>query len=213
LEGVMTKHSSAVEVHKRPRPYHHGDLASALQQTTLAIIGERGVGGVTLSEAARRAGVSHAAAYRHFAGLPGLLVATAESCYARWSERRAGRPFETPDPQGEIFALLADYFELARDDPATFSLIFDSGIQKSSMLIAEWGRRDYQKFLLMISRATSKPADDCHIVAQAIMATVLGHVRMSMDGMLSTTMDQAAEAAAAAVRMLLAGFNETRCDS
>jgi len=60
--------------------------------------------------------------------------------------------------------------------------------------------------------ATSTPAADCHIVAQGIMATVLGHARMSMDGMLSTTMDQAADAAAAAVRMLIVGFNQTRCD-
>ena len=174
----MTEQSSVVKLQKRPRRYHHGDLASALQQTTLAIIGERGVGGVTLSEAARRAGVSHAAAYRHFAGLQGLLVATAEGCYARWDERQVARPFKTPDPQGEIIA-----------------------------------RRDYQKFLSMVSRATSAPADECHIVAQAIMATVLGHARMSMDGMLSTTMDQAADAAAAAVRMLIVGFNQTRCDS
>lgn len=208
----MTEQSSVVKLQKRPRRYHHGDLASALQQTTLAIISERGVGGVTLSEAARRAGVSHAAAYRHFAGLQGLLVATAESCYARWDERQAGRPFDTPDPEGEIIALLYDYFELARDDPAAFSLIFDSGIQRSSTLIAQWGRRDYQKFLSMVSRATSTPAADCHIVAQGIMATVLGHARMSMDGMLSTTMDQAADAAAAAVRMLIVGFNQTRCD-
>jgi AcrR family transcriptional regulator len=209
----MTEQSSAAELQKKPRRYHHGDLASALQQTTLAIIAERGVGGVTLSEAARRAGVSHAAAYRHFAGLQGLLVATAESCYARWDERWAGRPLDTPDPQGEILAMLYDYFELARDDPAAFSLIFDSGIQRSSALLAKWARRDYERFLTMISRATSAPPTECHIVAQAIMATVLGHARMSMDGMLSNTMDQAADAAAAAVRMLIAGFNGTRCSA
>lgn len=199
-----------METAGKRRRYHHGDLASALQATALAIIGEKGVGGVTLAEAARRAGVSHAAAYRHYASLQALLVATAESCYDQWNRRRAHRPFDTPDARGEILALLHDYFALARDETAAFALIFDSDIQRLSTVIAGYGQRDYQRFLSMVARATGVRPERCHVVALGIMATVLGHVRMSLDGMSMLSMDQAADAAAQAVQMLLTGFAENQ---
>lgn len=204
----MSEQSMTMETAGKRRRYHHGDLAKALQRTALQIIGEKGVGGVTLTEAARLAGVSHAAAYRHYASLQALLVATAEECYDQWNQRRANQPFDTPHPTGEILALLHDYFALARDDTAAFALIFDSDIQRMSTLIAGYGQRDYQRFLSMVSRATGVRPERCHVVALAIMATVLGHVRMSLDGMSMLSMDEAADAAAEAVQMLLTGFAE-----
>ena len=44
-------------------PYHHGDLRRALTDAALDLIGERGPKGFTLTEVARRAGVSAAAPY------------------------------------------------------------------------------------------------------------------------------------------------------
>lgn len=67
-----------VRVATEKRPYHHGDLAAALKEAALGLIAEKGVSGFNLRDAARAAGVSHAAPYRHFADRDELLAAIAE---------------------------------------------------------------------------------------------------------------------------------------
>ena len=56
------------------RPYHHGDLRAALIRAALSLIEEHGVKGLALSDAARLAGVSVAAPYRHFKDKEALLA-------------------------------------------------------------------------------------------------------------------------------------------
>ncbi len=70
-------------VHDHSRPYHHGDLWRALVQTGVEILHEEGIHALTLRAVARRAGVSHAAPYRHFADKDALLSAIAEDGYHR----------------------------------------------------------------------------------------------------------------------------------
>src|SRR5215470_4643684 len=63
---------------KKPaRKYHHGDLRRALVDAALAIVERAGPGALSLRELARRAGVSHAAPYRHFESREALLAALA----------------------------------------------------------------------------------------------------------------------------------------
>lgn len=57
--------------------YHHGDLRQAMIDAAEAVLAEKGVGGFTLRECARRAGVSPAAPAHHFGNLVGLLTAIA----------------------------------------------------------------------------------------------------------------------------------------
>src|SRR6185369_3293046 len=63
---------------KREGAYHHGDLRNALLAAGRALLAEGGTPALSLREAARRAGVSHAAPYRHFASREALLAAIAE---------------------------------------------------------------------------------------------------------------------------------------
>ena len=55
------------------KPYHHGNLRQALVEASLALIEEKGPLGFTLAEAARAAGVSPAAPYRHFRNREDLI--------------------------------------------------------------------------------------------------------------------------------------------
>ena len=61
--------------------YHHGDLRRALLDAAATLIDIRGRDALTLREAARRAGVSEAAPYRHFTNLDEVLGAVALEGY------------------------------------------------------------------------------------------------------------------------------------
>jgi AcrR family transcriptional regulator len=92
---------------KGRRTYHHGDLKNALLEAGRALLAEGGTPALSLREAARRAGVSHAAPYRHFASREALLAAIAEGGFAALAaelERAAARgrtPLERLRRMGE----------------------------------------------------------------------------------------------------------------
>src|SRR6516225_5158968 len=68
---------------QRTKPYHHGDLRNALIQAGLELLAEGGAQELDLRKVARRAGVSHAAPYRHFADRQALIAAITEEGF-RW---------------------------------------------------------------------------------------------------------------------------------
>jgi AcrR family transcriptional regulator len=112
-----------------PRGYHHGNLKEALIRAALELIAQKGPAGFTFAEAARWAGVSPAAPYRHFRDRDELLIDVArrgfdqfESVLARaWNE---GRPdaFAALDRMGKA------YLQFARSEPAYYSAMFEAGI-------------------------------------------------------------------------------------
>ena len=57
--------------------YHHGDLRAALVEAGLQMVAERGIEALSVAEAAKRAGVSAAAPYRHFPSRKAFLAAVA----------------------------------------------------------------------------------------------------------------------------------------
>jgi len=63
---------------QKPQAYHHGDLRNALIQAGLELLAEGGAQKLDLRKVARRAGVSHAAPYRHFADKQALIAAINE---------------------------------------------------------------------------------------------------------------------------------------
>src|SRR6516165_6368759 len=107
--GSMTRggrrgRSGAGGRRRRPR-YHHGNLPQALRDAALALIIEAGADALTLRGAARRAGVSQAAPYRHFRNKEALLAAVAEEGFramAEAMERRGGT--QRGDPAGRLRA-------------------------------------------------------------------------------------------------------------
>jgi AcrR family transcriptional regulator len=112
-----------------PRGYHHGNLKEALLRAALELIAQKGPAGFTFAEAARWAGVSPAAPYRHFRDRDELLASIAlrgfnqfEAALTRaWD---AGRPdvFTAFDRLGKA------YLEFARAEPAYYSAMFEAGI-------------------------------------------------------------------------------------
>jgi AcrR family transcriptional regulator len=108
------------------KPYHHGSLRSALIEASIALAREGGPDRVILREAARVAGVSHSAAYRHFADREALLAEVA--CFARNElgaemRRRVNR---TEDPRGRLRAVGTAYIQFALAEPGLFRTAFTS---------------------------------------------------------------------------------------
>jgi len=117
---------------RRPRPargkggrYHHGDLRRALLDAALAVLTEADARALTLREVARRAGVTHAAPYRHFADKDALLAAVAEEGFRTLTaEMREGLRAAGEDPVGHLEALGVAYVRFALAHPAHFEVMF-----------------------------------------------------------------------------------------
>jgi AcrR family transcriptional regulator len=115
------------------RGYHHGDLKEALVRAALALIAEKGPAGFTFADAARWAGVSPAAPYRHFTDREQLLanvarrgfVLFADSLLAAWNDG-------LPDPLTAFEKIGKAYLAFARNQPAYYSAMFEAGVPLSA---------------------------------------------------------------------------------
>lgn len=114
--------------HER-RGYHHGNLREALIEAALALIAELGPSGFTVAEAARRAGVSPAAPYRHFRDAEALLAEIALRGFERFTTALA-RSWQDgkPDPLRAFENLGRAYLAFARDEPALYAAMFETRI-------------------------------------------------------------------------------------
>lgn len=111
------------------RGYHHGNLREALVEAALALIAEKGPSGFSFAEAARAAGVSPAAPYRHFRDRDALVAEIARRGFELFAERLQ-RAYESggPSPIRAFEAVGAAYLDFARAEHAWFVAMFDSGI-------------------------------------------------------------------------------------
>src|SRR3954449_5137763 len=114
---------------KGSRGYHHGNLKEALLRAALDLIAKKGPAGFTFAEAARWAGVSPAAPYRHFRDRDELIVNVArrgfelfEAAFFRAGVDRRPQPFAAFERLGKA------YLEFARPEPAYSSAMFEAGI-------------------------------------------------------------------------------------
>lgn len=105
--------------------YHHGNLRSALIESAVALVRAHGAHRFTLSEAARVAGVSGAAPYRHFASREELLACVAERGFEELRATMAAvRADGWADPLDRAIALGMRYVEYAVAEPQLFTLMF-----------------------------------------------------------------------------------------
>src|SRR5258706_1152789 len=89
--------------------YHHGALRQALIDGAREILAERGFDQFSLNEVARRAGVSTAAPYRHFASKDELLSEVAELGYAALLQSLEDAEARTADVRERLLLLAGAY--------------------------------------------------------------------------------------------------------
>ena len=107
-------------------PYHHGNLREALLDAVGEIITEKGIGGVSLREAARRAGVSHGAPAHHFGDKLGMLTAYSSRGFERFGTRMQDAANEASTPIDKITAVGFEYLRFATEEQAYFEVMFRS---------------------------------------------------------------------------------------
>lgn len=112
-----------------PRGYHHGNLKEALVRAALELIAEKGPWGFTFADAARWAGVSPAAPYRHFRDRDELLSDVARRGFEQFEQALAKAWDEgRPEPFAAFERLGKAYLAFARSEPAYYSAMFEAGI-------------------------------------------------------------------------------------
>lgn len=112
-----------------PRGYHHGNLREALIRAALELIAKKGPAGFTFAEAARWAGVSPAAPYRHFRDRDELLADVARRGFEQFAETlERARDGGKPEPFAAFERVGKAYLQFARAEPSYYSAMFEAGV-------------------------------------------------------------------------------------
>jgi AcrR family transcriptional regulator len=158
--------------------YHHGDLKRALTDAALQLVQERGPKGFTLREVARRAGVSAAAPYRHFADKGQLLAAAAAQGFVQLHETLDATATATTDLSEQVLAMGRAYVRWAVTHPDYYQVMFGSELDKTeSPEVLAAGARAFDDLLDTIVRCQESgllPTGDSRTIAGPIWSLLHG---------------------------------------
>jgi AcrR family transcriptional regulator len=182
-------------------PYHHGDLRAACLNAAIELLEDGGSNALSLRAVARRAGVSPAAPYRHYADRDALLSAVAAVGYRELAGYLAAA-HPSPSTPEDLAAVAVAYVQFALARPALFRVMFGEPCDRDSeervaatAAISEYVRAIVRK---------SFPGSDPEALSTAIWALVHGLAFLHLDGKLDTSTTEAvADRVRAAVHALL----------
>lgn len=169
------------------RPYHHGNLRTALLQAAERTVRDRGVQDLSLRELARDVGVSHGAPRRHFPDRQALLDALAEAGFERLGRdlrRAADRAGD--DFQARLAATAAAYARFATRDAALLELMFAGKEHQQSLHDA--ADRAFSVLLELIEQGQAEGAlehGDPERVGLILFATIQGIATLVTGGIVA----------------------------
>ncbi|MFC8826653.1 TetR/AcrR family transcriptional regulator [Streptomyces sp. NPDC057137] len=161
-------------VKRRPTGQHHGDLRNVLLRAALELVAERGPHGFTLAEASRRAGVSVAAPYKHFADRETLLAELATRGYREQRSRFAVAVGGSGSPVEQLAAFASAYVRFAAEEPALFDITFNAGLDKSRFAELASAGDEVAGLLLPVARRLAPDADEASDLLLRIAAAAHG---------------------------------------
>ncbi|MDJ0665364.1 MAG: TetR/AcrR family transcriptional regulator [Acidimicrobiia bacterium] len=175
--------------------YHHGDLRNALLEAVGEIIQERGIGAVSLREAARRAGVSHSAPAHHFGDKRGMLTAFAGRGFEEFGQRMQVAADEVAEEgfQAQLGAIGIEYLRFAVERRPYFEVMFRSEMHDNTDPDLKTISHDSFGVLMSVVEAMGPEelggAEPMH-VAMGAWSTVHGLATLWLDGALSQFTDE-----------------------
>ncbi|MGC4893654.1 TetR/AcrR family transcriptional regulator [Micromonospora sp. DT31] len=191
--------------------YHHGNLRQALLDAAVDLIAKNGLPGFSLNAAARTAGVSTAAPYRHFATKDALVAAVVERGWDQFGAAlRRAEQRHPDDPLARLAALGRQYIEFAAHQPAVFRLLF--GERERDPLRSAAGTATFTTLLTCVRQAQEqgqiRACLDDRQVAQAAWGMVHGVATLHLDDVLGTIEPDASpyQVGSAAIDLLIDGL-------
>jgi AcrR family transcriptional regulator len=181
--------------------YHHGDLRAALVRAALELLEESGETALSLRAVARRAGVSPAAPYRHYADREALVSAVAAVGYRELAERLAAA-HPAPSTPEQLASVAIAYVQFALERPALFRIMFGEPCDPYNDERVAATATVSQYVRAIVERTF--PQADAEALATAIWALVHGLAFLHLDGKLDApTPSVVADRITAAIRALL----------
>jgi AcrR family transcriptional regulator len=189
------------------RPYHHGNLRSALLAQAERTVRERGVQELSLRELAREIGVSHGAPRRHFPDRQALLDALSEAGFARLgAELRSAADGAGEEFEARLRATAAAYVRFATRDAALLELMFAGKHREESGALHEAAERTFSIMLELIQQGQDDGAlerGDPERIGLVLLATIQGIAALVTGGVVQA--DQLDELVADAIAHFLRG--------
>ncbi len=169
------------------RPYHHGNLRTALLAEAERTVRERGAQDLSLRELARAVGVSHGAPRRHFPDRQALLDALAEAGFERLGgELRAAADGAGEDFQPRLRAIAAAYVRFATRDAALLELMFAGKHHEQSGALHEAADQAFAVMLGLIEQGQQDgilESGEPERVGLVLFATIQGIAALITGGM------------------------------
>jgi AcrR family transcriptional regulator len=166
--------------------YHHGDLKRALTSAALSLVAEKGPKGFTLTEAARRAGVSAAAPYRHFADKAELLATVAEQGFLELHVVLAAAGDAVAEPKARVIELGRVYVRWALNHRDRYQVMFGAEIAKEDhptlAVAAEQTFGDLLEAITRCQEAEIVKAHDPREIAGPLWSLVHGVASLAIGG-------------------------------
>jgi len=181
--------------------YHHGNLRPALVRAAMELLEESGETALSLRAVARRAGVSPAAPYRHYADREALVSAVAALGYRELAERLAAA-HPTPSTPEQLASVANAYVRFALERPALFRIMFGEPCDRDNdeRVAATAAVSAYVRSIAQ----RAFPEADAEAMATAIWALVHGLAFLYLDGKLDAPNPSAvADRVSAAIEALL----------
>lgn len=197
-------------------PYHHGNLPAALIDASLDVLREEGLEALTVRGVARRVGVSHTAAYRHFTDKTALLAAIAEQGFARLQhEMAAARAATAAGPELQFVACGVAYVRFALANAAHFRVMFGGWNQDRSAYphLRAAAEAAFAVLLGLVRAGQADGAlrrDDPQVVALAAWASVHGLATLLLEQQLTAPTNDALDGERLAHRCALLLLNGVR---
>jgi len=138
--------------------YHHGDLKNALIRAGIEILTQEGIGGLSLRKAARKAGVSHAAPYAHFADKQSLIAAIAAEGHRRIWERLTAVLTQYADNPARLLPKAAwAYVSFGLEFPDYYKVTFSGTLENEHIYpeFMEYSQRNIQLLKTFIEQCRS----------------------------------------------------------
>lgn len=162
--------------------YHHGNLRVALVEAGLQLVEETGIEALTLREAARQAGVSQTAPYRHFADKEALLAAVAAAGFKELQRALSEAAAGIEGANRRLQRLGRTYVHFALDHPGLFRLMFGAGIgDKQSYPLLQQAAQAAYALLEDVMRAYLGCSHDTPAATVAAWSLVHGLASLLLD--------------------------------